>query len=555
MAKKIYIGDVEVTSSSKGDPGANGTNGVGISSIVQTTESTVSGGTNVITVTKTNGTTSTFNVRNGDAVGSATIVQTTGDSTTSVMSQDGTTKALAEAMQKVQVGTSMVFAGRTVTKLSAAQVAAINAAEEITIKWVIKSPTQNMAYRYAVVLSMMPYYFINYSFFQSISVKQNLDPNSKWLGYYVNGDNTTNAKNRMCCNQSVIINRVTGRVRWYENTTLCVDETSNDYKADKFINDDGLIGFESGDTEMRFYALQIYDSDLSWFFQFPDNSVPMSQVWREGEGKDVTSYVKGNFRNYGYQFVPSGHRKQFYGGQGHTNGGTDSATTPYYVSFADGTAVSGTSFVHLGMWSKDGSFLQQYKIVRLPITVSGGVVSIPEIYHYNNNAYASFNPWAKVYDSNGDLVADQTSIGAGDYTVEFLCAYGPGAQMYYISGSPTVTARDNYSYKPICCVVSIDFGLLYDKYLIDSEADTVYPLWRANGINNLTGLQWAETNKYDAYYVFSKAPILSVYYSGIAAVGTGSTMPPSMNGDIVIQNGTIYYGDADARTWKRINNA
>lgn len=75
----------------EGTPGAAG---VGISSVVQTTESTVSGGTNVITVTKTDGTSSTFNVKNGDAVGSATIVQTTGDSTTSVMSQDGTTKAI-----------------------------------------------------------------------------------------------------------------------------------------------------------------------------------------------------------------------------------------------------------------------------------------------------------------------------------------------------------------------------------------------------------------------------------------------------------------------------
>ena len=91
MAKKIYIGDVEVTSSSKGDPGingTNGTNGVGISSVVQTTESTVSGGTNVITVTKTDGTTSTFNVRNGDAVGSVVVAQTKGTSTTSTMSQN-----------------------------------------------------------------------------------------------------------------------------------------------------------------------------------------------------------------------------------------------------------------------------------------------------------------------------------------------------------------------------------------------------------------------------------------------------------------------------------
>ena len=94
-----------------GTPGEPGTDGVGISSVVQTTESTVSGGTNVITITKTDGTSSTFNVRNGDAVGSATIVQTTGDSTTSVMSQDATTTTISETKQHtLKVSPNSVFA-------------------------------------------------------------------------------------------------------------------------------------------------------------------------------------------------------------------------------------------------------------------------------------------------------------------------------------------------------------------------------------------------------------------------------------------------------------
>ena len=77
--------------------GEPGDDGIGISSVVQTTESTVPGGTNVITITKTDGTTSTVKVRNGDAVGSVTIVQSTGTATDAAMSQDGTTKALQAA--------------------------------------------------------------------------------------------------------------------------------------------------------------------------------------------------------------------------------------------------------------------------------------------------------------------------------------------------------------------------------------------------------------------------------------------------------------------------
>lgn len=87
-------GDLTIT----GSPGADG---VGIASVVQTTESTVSGGTNVITVTKSDGSTSTVKVRNGDAVGSVPIVQTTGTATDAAMSQDAVTRELTELDKRV----------------------------------------------------------------------------------------------------------------------------------------------------------------------------------------------------------------------------------------------------------------------------------------------------------------------------------------------------------------------------------------------------------------------------------------------------------------------
>ena len=49
----------------QGVPGKDGPDGVGIQSVEQTTMSAADGGTNVFTVTKTDGTTSTFYVRNG----------------------------------------------------------------------------------------------------------------------------------------------------------------------------------------------------------------------------------------------------------------------------------------------------------------------------------------------------------------------------------------------------------------------------------------------------------------------------------------------------------
>lgn len=69
-------GDIEISGGSgevgpqgpqgeQGPKGEDGEDGVGIASVKQTTTSSADGGTNVVTVTLSNGTTSTFNVRNG----------------------------------------------------------------------------------------------------------------------------------------------------------------------------------------------------------------------------------------------------------------------------------------------------------------------------------------------------------------------------------------------------------------------------------------------------------------------------------------------------------
>lgn len=76
-----------------GKDGTNGKDGVSVKSIAQTTSSTADGGTNVITATLTNGTATTFNIKNGskgsngkdgtngtdgaDGVGITSVVQTT----------------------------------------------------------------------------------------------------------------------------------------------------------------------------------------------------------------------------------------------------------------------------------------------------------------------------------------------------------------------------------------------------------------------------------------------------------------------------------------------
>lgn len=62
---KIVEWDSKSAQGDKGDKGDKGDDGVGVASVAQTTTSSADGGNNVVTVTLTNGKTSTFTIKNG----------------------------------------------------------------------------------------------------------------------------------------------------------------------------------------------------------------------------------------------------------------------------------------------------------------------------------------------------------------------------------------------------------------------------------------------------------------------------------------------------------
>lgn len=65
LAQAKESGEFDGAPGQNGDSGPAGADGVGIQSVEQTTTSTEDGGTNIVTVTRTDGTASTFEVRNG----------------------------------------------------------------------------------------------------------------------------------------------------------------------------------------------------------------------------------------------------------------------------------------------------------------------------------------------------------------------------------------------------------------------------------------------------------------------------------------------------------
>lgn len=137
----------------KGAPGINGSDGVSISKVEQTTTSSVDGGTNVITVTLSDGKTFTFNVKNGSkgSVGATGATGATGSA-----GKDGTSVTVVSVSESTADGGSNVVTfsdGKSVTIKNGSKGSAgaagsngkdgSNGADGIGIKSVVQTTTSN----------------------------------------------------------------------------------------------------------------------------------------------------------------------------------------------------------------------------------------------------------------------------------------------------------------------------------------------------------------------------------------------------------------------------
>lgn len=117
----IFFTDGNNLNIRNGKDGTNGNDGVGIKSVVQTTSSSEDGGSNVITVTKTDNTTSTFTVKNGSK-GSAGKDGTNGTNGTN--GKDGTSVTVKSVSESTADGGNNVVTfsdGKTLTVKNGSQ--------------------------------------------------------------------------------------------------------------------------------------------------------------------------------------------------------------------------------------------------------------------------------------------------------------------------------------------------------------------------------------------------------------------------------------------------
>ena len=96
LAQAKASGAFDGAPGSQGEQGPQGKTGVGIQSVEQTTTSTEDGGTNIVTVTKTDGTSSTFQVKNGSKGSTGPTGADGKDGAPGADGQDGTTPTIGD---------------------------------------------------------------------------------------------------------------------------------------------------------------------------------------------------------------------------------------------------------------------------------------------------------------------------------------------------------------------------------------------------------------------------------------------------------------------------
>lgn len=310
---------------------------------------------------------------------------------------------------------------------------------------------------------------------------------------------------------TIVINRVTGVVDYYKNTTLICSDTQDRYKKDNFLTSDRVMRFSGGDYYAKFYGVQLYDCDISKFWRnarYTNNEIDAVQ----------SEVVRPFILTYE---------------QSHEWTAIGSATSVYSKSWytitdnGDGTAT---------MIRKDGTKGIFYFTGYTP---TYNMIHETDFYCDKPFTIAGENNTTQLYDEEGELLAESANgtaipFEAGRYKIRFY---------WYQSANGITTTEDGatitiYSKrrKYVGCLAHFDFSTLYNKKLYDNVSNQFYTLYTDSTLKteSLT-------------HELSQLPLRGIYTAGNLFV-------PHYVGEIKVYNGNVYIAD-NTWTWKKINNS
>lgn len=385
------------------------------------------------------------------------VVQTAGDSAQDVMSQKATTYNTS-----TQYGECLqINSGNQSFVLDDAQVTRINNCGTISIRFVERGthPTQ-YENRYVRIIGgiennyglILQWYFNGQIFYRNYKYGT-----SSYAFNMLNGTQVIPDVN------TFVIDRVNGIVKYYAGNTLCTTFQADEFKSDYFIpTNQKKITLSGGDVGAKFYDIQIYDTDITEFY----NNGSVANYNNDTSGAQT---LLGTFHG-GYQqpenytdAAPSTYTGQTVGNWVYSSvGGVKTMTY-------SGAITSGNHFA-AGYYIGGADNVNAY-LYKSYITVTGGNI---RIYGGNLNSSNVSNKVLGVYDTTTNQpVADIDNIPSGSYYV-----YGTkiGANAWWVeavSGEPVVQQTKD-SWKRVACLFHLKGDVLYNNKLYDDEVNIFY---------------------------------------------------------------------------------
>ena len=523
----------------KGDKGDTGATGVGITSVKQTVASMISGDTNVVEITTSDGKTSQVKIRNGNASTSGTeIVQTTGTATDKVMSQKGVHDYINQRLMDSAQSHS-TFGSGFCYRLNARQIELLEASDVITLEICAQCNGGLNGYNNTAA---MIYFSINFgnnharfrttndgAYAFTGDSKLNLLSGSGWqLAATQTGVEPRMPNDRVL----MVIDRKQGIVRLYDKCSRKIIECQRDaYKCDSWLAGDDWLAIMSGARDgyvTDLWALRIYDRDVT-ILQY-DNSFRVEDAHMTeailpfqhplvAKTIDVNDWVIERFDK-----ATVGSKPYYFPGN--------------YSYDPDDGLLTGTNdttdWAMIGPGSVNAGNL--YGIIDVDFEVSGGKWRVAK--------WAAIKVYAITKADGTDMGiegimgrgSDRTELEAGRYTMSYIsfnanafCDVAPGA---------TIKMHSMHQHT-LHCVANIN-----PKYYCNMQCwdDARGEWWTPLDIKN---------HSTPVVLTFSDAAWRSVPAPALLS-------QPSYNGQLKVDDsGKVYVGvcTGATRTWKQINNA
>lgn len=482
-------------------------------------------------------------IKIGVPKGAATVVQDTGTSTSSVMSQDAATKNFAVG-KDIGQPTCVYLSAVNSIELSDKQVELLEARDVISVEIYVSNLNRNNSYNKTIA----PQYFMITLGDKSLgsSIKCNYSGIPDYRGCVVT-NRPMNWQNRnhgitIPCGYDrwiMVLDRKKGRIALYDRPGSLIQEETDEtlFKSDSWFGGVKSLGFAADFANL--FGLRIYDHDISVIHKdgnqrleqevFGENLLPYHypRYYNETINRQDIIYDKNHWLTNSVSKSP----RPYHCGVSSKIYKDDEGL--HMISDKEYASNDATTLFGCATYSDPTYDLSTKSVFIVTFRVVTGSVRA------NTNGFVteSYLVGSGITDTDGNVYTTSDILGPGTYTMEFMTTLMSNFCSAAEANTEIVLIKTEI-YLPRL-VISLDFHTVFKNKVYDAVWDKWYESKATDGYPTQV-VSWKFSNeKYDA-------------------LSPNTLSKPGRRGDMKIDTkGDVYIGVVNGPTqvWKKINNA